>query len=156
MALRATRYTKYLPPMQRAGCNGIWNAPNGLCIHVPMIFKVWSLLPTILELWMHQNPFSHSSSCCVLVILLPYSNMSSVLPTQSFELPSSPLPSFWTILTEKLNPRACLSSIDVAHDLPLDVAVPMIVADILESPKKRKAALQQLYDLTDQKHKEHR
>ena len=82
--------------------------------------------------------------------------MSSVLPTQSFELPSSPLPSFWTILTEKLNPRACLSSIDVAHDLPLDVAVPMIVADILESPKKRKAALQQLYDLTDQKHKEHR
>jgi hypothetical protein len=67
--------------------------------------------------------------------------------------PTSTEPSFWSTLLQRMNPRICLASLE--GDLPLDVAVPIIRAN-LKSELKKKKAMQQLYDLTDQKHSEHR
>ena len=67
--------------------------------------------------------------------------------------PTTTEPSFWSTLFHRMNPRICLASLE--GDLPLDVAVPIIRAN-LKSELKKKKAMQQLYDLTDQKHAEHR
>lgn len=81
--------------------------------------------------------------------------MSSVSPTQSLPPTSTPEPSFLTLLLKKMHPSTCLSAVD--PDLPLDVAVPMILADLDNgSNKKREHAVQTLYGLTDQKHRHYR
>jgi len=57
-----------------------------------------------------------------------------------------------------MHPKTCLSAVD--SELPLDVLVPMIQADlrnITNAPiKKQKQAVQKLYELTDQKHQHYR
>ena len=81
--------------------------------------------------------------------------MASIAPMslEQQTAPNEKAPSLWTMLVQRLDPRACMASFE--GDLPLDVAVPLIRSNLLLEPERKKA-LQQLYDLTAPKRWEHR